>query len=128
MGMGKGYIFIMHLSVPDKRRRGTCTFLRNTYCARLEESTCPLSAPRTGLPLLRACISTLNLQHVGDEMCSMQYNAKVCMDDVFETACHSISNVSLEILDAVIHSTLTMFDISEMVCSIICSSYGGGDV
>ena len=60
-------------------------------------------------------------------MCSMQYNAKVCMDDVFETACHSISNVSLEILDAVIHSTLTMFDISEMVCSVICSSYLCGD-
>ena len=56
-------------------------------------------------------------------MCSMQYNAKVCMDDVFETACHSISNVSLEILDAVIHSNLTMFDVSEMVCSVLFGSF-----
>ena len=56
-------------------------------------------------------------------MCSMQYNAKVCMDDVFETACHSISNVSLEILDAVVHSRLTMFDVSEMVCSVMFGSF-----
>ena len=57
----------------------------------------------------------------------MQYNAKVCMDEMFETACHTVSNVTMEILDAVVHSRLTMFDISEMVCSVIYSSYGGGD-
>ena len=53
----------------------------------------------------------------------MQYNAKVCMDEVLETACHSISNVTVQILDAVTHSNLTMFDISEMVCSVLFGSF-----
>ena len=56
-------------------------------------------------------------------MCAMQYNAKVCMDEVFETVCHSISNVTVQILDAVVHSRLTMFDISEMVCSVMFGSF-----